>query len=120
GALVEIHSREILHRDLTPANVFLCRDGAIKVLDFGISRPLESTPLTRSGVLMGTLLYLSPEVVSANQHSAAADIWALGAILYHALTGRPHVRPGETGGILAAIDGARFSSPDEIDPAIPG
>ena len=98
-AMAEAHSIGIIHRDLKPANLFLTRgaDGAltIKVLDFGISKTLDEQQdgdemqLTRTGSLLGSPLYMSPEQLrSARQATVQSDIWSLGAILYQLLAGK--------------------------------
>ena len=84
------HRMGIVHRDIKPANVFVCKDGTVKVLDFGVARWAESTTQgTKTGELLGTLLYFAPEQIGgAARADARSDVWALGAVLYHALTGR--------------------------------
>jgi serine/threonine-protein kinase len=99
-ALVAAHGAGIVHRDLKPDNVLLVeRDGAtdlVKIVDFGMSkldRPAGSTkplPLTRKGVVLGTPLYMSPEQARASTSvDARSDLFAVGAILFECLTGRP-------------------------------
>ena len=97
AAMVEAHQVGIIHRDLKPSNLFLEResDGAdvyvVKVLDFGISKVGDDADsrLTDADAVMGTALYMSPEQVKASRTvDARADIWALGVILYEALSGR--------------------------------
>jgi serine/threonine-protein kinase len=87
------HAVGVVHRDLKPSNVFLCsRDGAplVKVFDFGIAKIDDDEKLTRTGALMGTVTYMAPEQA---RHAAAAgplaDVYAIGAILYHMLAGQP-------------------------------
>jgi serine/threonine protein kinase/tetratricopeptide (TPR) repeat protein len=94
AALGAIHSRGIVHRDLKPANVFLTRHG-VKLLDFGLARPeldrtLETAVgLTRRGVVMGTPQYMAPEQVNGEPVDARSDLFAMGAILFEMLAGRP-------------------------------
>ena len=89
--LVAAHAAGVVHRDLKPANIFLASDG-VKILDFGISkmRTDAGPSLTRTGVVMGTPLYMPPESFQgARDLDARADVYAVGAILYQLLSGRP-------------------------------
>lgn len=86
------HRQGVLHRDLKPSNILLARDGSPMITDFGLAKQLGSEPdLTRSGALVGTPAYMSPEQAGGRSGlvGPASDIYSLGCVLYFALTGRP-------------------------------
>ncbi|MEO3804193.1 protein kinase [Nonomuraea sp. B1E8] len=87
-ALTDIHRAGIVHRDLKPGNVILSASGA-KVLDFGIARALDESGLTGTGALIGTPGWISPEQYRGDVADAAADVFAWGALMTYAATGRP-------------------------------
>lgn len=92
GAVQVAHRAGIVHRDLKPGNVLLTTDGSPKISDFGLAHSIEGDHnLTISGIRVGTPAYMAPEQALGNPRAvgAAADIYALGAVLYEALTGRP-------------------------------
>ncbi|MCX4674206.1 serine/threonine-protein kinase [Streptomyces sp. NBC_01433] len=87
-ALADMHAVRVLHRDLKPGNVLLAADGP-KVIDFGIAQAFEATQLTRTGVVLGTPGYISPEHVNGSRALVpASDVFCLGAVLAHAASGR--------------------------------
>jgi serine/threonine protein kinase/Tfp pilus assembly protein PilF len=88
SALDLVHTNGLIHRDLKPGNVMLQEDGSVKLLDFGICRSKEEPTLTQDGMLVGTVLYMSPEQVQGGDLTTASDVFALGSVLYHAITGQ--------------------------------
>ncbi len=85
------HSQGVLHRDLKPSNILIAADGTPMIMDFGLAKQVDTDDgLTRSGMLVGTPAYMSPEQASAQRGSVgpASDVYSLGCVLYFALTGR--------------------------------
>jgi beta-lactam-binding protein with PASTA domain/tRNA A-37 threonylcarbamoyl transferase component Bud32 len=108
AALDHAHAKGIVHRDVKPENVILTPDGQVKVVDFGIAKALgpQATQLTTDRPI-GTVAYVAPEQINGTNVDGRADVYALGAITYEMLTGRPPFR-GDTPQAVAA---ARMHSP---------
>ena len=77
----------IIHRDIKPSNIMLSKDGVVKLMDFGIARPVEASLLTTDGSIMGTMQYLAPEQLDGKRADIASDIYAFGTVMYEMLTG---------------------------------
>jgi serine/threonine protein kinase len=117
-ALAHAHERGIVHRDIKPGNVLLERDGRARLVDFGIARLLEreSAHLTTAGTVTGTLRYLAPEQLAGEEASPSTDLYALGAVLFEMLAGRPAF---EAATPVALVDAQRHP-PDSIAGVPPG
>ncbi|MCS7481277.1 serine/threonine-protein kinase [Umezawaea endophytica] len=101
-ALVAIHGAGLVHRDLKPSNVLLATDGP-RVIDFGIARALEHSALTEAGVVFGTPGFLSPEQVIGTKIGPQSDVFALGAVLVYAATGRGPFGDGSTASLVYRV-----------------
>lgn len=88
AAVAALHAHGVVHRDITPSNILLAGDGP-RLIDFGISRAVDATALTQTGVLLGTPAYLSPEQAAGEPAEPASDVFALGAVLVFAAAGKP-------------------------------
>jgi eukaryotic-like serine/threonine-protein kinase len=101
SALAAAHGAGIVHRDVKPSNILVAPDGQVKLSDFGIARTSGDPALTQTGLVTGSPAYLSPEVASGQQATAATDVWSWGATLFHALEGRPPYQVGDN--LLGAL-----------------
>jgi WD40 repeat protein/tRNA A-37 threonylcarbamoyl transferase component Bud32 len=121
-AMHAAHQRGIVHRDLKPANVLLTPEGVPKITDFGLAKVLEGEPgQTLPGAIVGTPSYMAPEQAAgkAREVGPAADVYALGAILYEALTGRPAFRGASLLDTLEQVRSEEPVPPSRLLPKLP-
>ncbi|MCP4678393.1 MAG: serine/threonine protein kinase [Deltaproteobacteria bacterium] len=127
SALEAAHKSQIVHRDLKPDNIFVTRvgdrDNFVKLLDFGISKVLDQDTvlnLTRTGTVIGTPFYMSPEQAKgAKDVDHRADIYAIGVILYEALTGKRPFEGDSYNEVMFKIIAEPYPNPSDINSAIP-
>ncbi|RBY80968.1 serine/threonine protein kinase [Geodermatophilus sp. TF02-6] len=117
AALAVAHAAGVVHRDVKPGNILVRPDGVVKITDFGIAWSASSVPLTRTGQVVGTAHYLSPEQAAGQKAGPASDVYALGVIGYECLTGR-RAFDGE-GPVQIALAQIR-DEPDPLPDDVPG
>jgi hypothetical protein len=119
-AMQAAHQAHVVHRDLKPANVLLGADGTLKVTDFGLARKLDEEGKTRTGEVMGTPSYMAPEQAASDKNvGPPADVYALGAILYELLTGRPPFKAANVWETIAQVLGLEPVALRQLQPGIP-
>ena len=116
GALETAHEQGILHRDVKPANVLLGKDGAVKLTDFGLGGRSWEEAKPTDGVSSGTPLYMAPELLQGRAASVQTDIWSVGVLAYHMLSGRPPFEGRNLAEVFAAVRAAR---PARLGPPVP-
>ncbi len=112
------HSRGVVHRDIKPGNIMITTDGAVKVVDFGIARIMD-TSKTQTGSLLGTLAYMSPEQLRGQAADERCDIWSLGAVLYECLAYRKPFTGENHGALIRSILDDQPPSLHELAPECP-
>jgi serine/threonine-protein kinase len=122
AAVQHAHERGVLHRDLKPVNVLVTADGTPKITDFGLAKRLDGdSGQTQSGAVLGTPSYMAPEQAAGKREavSAATDVYALGAVLYELLTGRPPFRGDAALEVLRQVLHDEPVPPGRLHPGLP-
>jgi serine/threonine-protein kinase len=120
-ALQYAHDLGLVHRDVKPDNILLTAEGVVKVADLGLARAVDDLDLTQTGVGLGTPLYAAPEqALDAKHVDARCDLYALGCVLYHLLTGQPPFAGGSLVEVIQAKEKGTFAPARRLNPAVPG
>lgn len=99
-ALESAHTHGVLHRDIKPENVFVCSDGTIKLMDFGLARLVDASSVSQSGMMTGTIAYMSPEQLKSGSLDARTDLYSLGILFYEYLCGQTPFQSDNPGSML--------------------
>ncbi len=119
AALKAAHDAGIVHRDLKPSNLMLTKDRVVKLTDFGVASLFASTRLTRTGGVVGTAEYMSPEQARGQRASRRSDLYSLGAVMYAMLTGRPPFTGASANDILQKHQFSQFDKPSRFVSDLP-
>ncbi|MBE3009379.1 serine/threonine protein kinase [Microbispora sp. NEAU-D428] len=123
AALRVAHANGVLHRDVKPDNVLLADDGRVVLTDFGIAAMEDDSPVTRTGMLIGTPAFIAPERAAGRQAQRASDLWSLGVTLFMAIEGRSPFHRGHALATLAAVmyeDAGPMHNAGPLAPVIEG
>ena len=118
AGLADIHDHNIVHRDLKPANIFVAKDGAVKIVDFGLVKMIDYTTLTVTGEILGTPLYMSPEEMLDREVDHRSDLFSLGVLLYQLLTGRFPFSSGNIMQLMRAVTQDPPKRPTHYNPEL--
>jgi serine/threonine-protein kinase len=119
SALKAAHNAGVIHRDLKPSNLMIRTDEVVKLTDFGVAHVFASTRLTKTGGIIGTAEYMSPEQAAGKRTTKRSDLYSLGAVMYVMLTGRPPFTGNTATDITHKHIYGQFDLPSRYSPGIP-
>jgi serine/threonine-protein kinase len=113
------HAQGIVHRDVKPGNIMVLPDGRVKIMDFGIARPMQPSVKTQTGLLLGSPQYMSPEQIVGQPFDHRADIFSLGLVLYEMLTGSRPFAGEDLGELTFKVANLAATPPSHIVRSLP-
>ena len=112
------HTQGVVHRDIKPGNIMILKNGKVKVTDFGVAKAVSSSQ-TRSGIILGTPNYMSPEQINGQELDGRSDIFSLGVVLFELLTGQLPFRGKTLTNLFYKITQVKHASVSELNPSLP-
>lgn len=118
-ALQIAHSAGVVHRDVKPGNIMITPAGQVKITDFGIAKAVDASPVTKTGMVMGTAQYIAPEQALGSEATSASDVYSLGAVGYEALSGsRPFTGEGALTVAMKHVREMPAPLPNDLPPGV--
>lgn len=119
NGLAYAHDHGVVHRDIKPSNIMVLGDGQVKIADFGIAKMDASLMLTRTGAIMGSPLYMSPEQILSGHIDSRSDVFSFGIVLYQMLTGQRPFRGDDANSVMYQIVNVTPPRPGSLKPGLP-